>query len=157
MLFCNVYVNSMELIKFSPCFPCKNGISLVREMPFSNIYKKKFLLLFLTVPGHQFSFQELKEQVEDEAQYGEDDDSCHEAFGNHEVAVVEDQGADALFGGNHFGRHQKEEGGAGGYAETGEDHGEGVGKHHVSHGVARPAWKLTATLISRVSTFFTPE
>ena len=66
------------------------------------------------VSGHQFSFQELKEQVEDEAQYGEDDNSCHEAFGNHEVAVVEDQGADALFGGNHFGRHQKEESGAGG-------------------------------------------
>ena len=35
-------------------------------------------------------------------------------IGNHEVAVVEDQGADALFGGNHFGRHQKEEGSTGG-------------------------------------------
>ena len=88
------------------------------------------------VPGHQFPFQKLEEQVEDEAQYGEDDDACHEAFGNHEVAVMEDQGADALFGGNHFGRHQKEEGGAGSYAEAGEDHGEGVGQHHVSHGVA---------------------
>ena len=66
------------------------------------------------VPGHQFPFQELEEQVEDEAQYGEDDDSRHEAFGNPEVAVVEDQGADSLFGGNHFGRHQKEESGAGG-------------------------------------------
>ena len=92
--------------------------------------------LFLMVPGNQFPFQELEEQVENEAQHGEDDDTGHEAVGHHEVAVVEDEGADALFRRNHFRRHQKEEGGTGGYAEAGEDHGEGVGQDHVFHGVA---------------------
>lgn len=91
--------------------------------------------LFLMVPRNQFPFQELEEQVENEAQHGEDDDAGHEAVGHHEVAVVEDEGADALFRRNHFRCHQKEEGGAGGYAEAGEDHGEGVGQHHVSHGI----------------------
>lgn len=87
------------------------------------------------VPGHQFSFQKLEEQVEDESQHGEDDDAGHEPFCNHEVAVVKNEGADALFGGNHFRRHQKEEGRAGSYAEAGEYHGKGVGQDHVFHGV----------------------
>lgn len=94
------------------------------------------LSLLLMVPGHQFSFQKLEEQVEDESQHGEDDDAGHEPFCNHEVAVVKDEGADALFGGDHFRRHQKEEGRAGSYAEAGEYHGKGVGQDHVFHGVA---------------------
>ena len=53
MLFCNVYVNSMELITFSPCFPCKNGIFLVREMPFSKI-KRKFFSYSLRFQGTSF-------------------------------------------------------------------------------------------------------
>lgn len=113
--------------------------------------------MFLDVfPGDSLSLQPLQEQVKEQAEQRQYNNSGHQAVGNHQIAVMQDESTDADLGSNHFCCYQQQQRGAGSKAQTCEIIGKALGRTTLFIVFHQLALKLTATLISSVSTFLTP-
>lgn len=111
---------------------------------------------FRCFPGDSLSLQPLQEQVKEQAEQRQYNNSGHQAVGNHQIAVMQDESTDADLGSIISAATSSSREVPAARRRPAKIIGKALGRTTLFIVFHQLALKLTATLISSVSTFLTP-